>query len=142
MNIKLFTLLLLFCLSNNLVNAQELNETEIIGTWKVVKIQAITNTPFSPQEKAEFEMLKKSFLKSVFHFASNHNFSFDFDIPEMRIKNAYWKYGRSTRTYLIQDWKNKNTKKSLLMEITVKKEGDKVIFLVSESFFELEMRKE
>ncbi|NQX81207.1 MAG: hypothetical protein HRT66_04320 [Flavobacteriaceae bacterium] len=95
-----------------------------------------------PEQKQQMEMLKTAFLESKFIFKDDKNFSFDFKFEEMRIKNGHWKYNDLTKSFIIQEWKDKETEKSKLMEMTAKKDGDKVIFLLSETFFTLEMRKE
>lgn len=142
MYIKLFGLLIFITLCSLRANAQEFTENEIVGTWNVVNVHLVSNNPFPANHKAELEMLKKSFSKAVFYFKFDKNFSFKIDIADMQIKKAYWNYNKLTNSFLVQDWKDKNSKDLLLMEISAKKVGDKMIFLLSESFLELEVRKE
>lgn len=142
MKIKTLALITLLIICKFRASSQDLNEKEIIGTWKVLKIQVEPNNPFSADKKAELEILKSAFLKSVFYFKEDHNFTFNLEIDDLKITKAHWKYEEATKSYLIQEWKDKNLKKPLLMEITTKKIGDKIIFMISESFFELEVRKE
>ncbi|MDD4970618.1 MAG: glycoside hydrolase family 43 C-terminal domain-containing protein [Paludibacter sp.] len=121
--------------------AQQFTENEIIGTWSVLKVQFL-NDKIPNHKKQMIEMLKESFLKSKFIFKADHNFTFDFSFDEMRIKNGHWKYNPTTNTILIQDWKDKEKNHSGLMEIFVKKVGDKILFDISETMLSLEMKNE
>jgi len=87
------------------------------------------------------DMLRNAFLKSKFEFKADGNFSFDFELEEMRIKDGHWKYNELTKSFIIQDWKDKDTDESVLMEIFTKKVDNKILFLLTESFFTLEMKK-
>jgi hypothetical protein len=123
------------------IKAQQFNENEIIGTWTVLKVQFL-NDKISTEKKQMVEMLKESFLKSKFIFKADHNFTFDFSFEEMRIKNGHWKFNPTTNTILIQDWKDKEKNNSGLMEIVMKKVGEKIIFELSETMLSLEMKNE
>jgi hypothetical protein len=138
---RLLLLIAFFALIAFNVNAQNLNEKEIVGTWKVLNVRMLGNEKIPADKKGELAALKKAFLKSVFHFESDKNFSFDFDHPEMQIKKAHWKYKKSTGSYVIQEWKDKDEERSVLMFIVAKKENGKIIFLLEETPFELEMKK-
>ena len=142
MKTKLSKLLFLFTIICFQVNAQDLTEAEIIGTWKVIKIGFMDNNPFPKDQKAKLESIKKAFLKSKFYFKEDKHFSFDIAFEDMEIKKGHWKINKSTKAFVIQEWKDKDTNKSLLMEITAKREGDKIFFLLSETFIALEMFRE
>jgi hypothetical protein len=142
MKTKLFKLLFLFTIVSIRLNAQSLNETEIVGTWKVVNVNVTNDNSFPKDQQAKLASVKKSFLKSTFKFNVDKMFSFDFDFKEMEIKKGHWKINKITKTFIIQEWKDKNTNKSQLMEIAAKKVGDKIIFSLSETFVELEMVKQ
>ncbi|HEY3388758.1 MAG TPA: hypothetical protein VGK38_04245 [Prolixibacteraceae bacterium] len=122
------------------LNGQTLNRTDIIGKWTVIKLNNFTQLP--DKRKQTMEMLRKAFLKSKFEFKADGNFSFDFELEDMKIKDGHWKYNDLTNSYIIQDWKDKDTAKSVLMEIFTKKENNRILFWLAESFFTLEMGKE
>lgn len=140
MNIKIiFGLFLLLRIFGLQVNAQTLNDNDIIGTWTVVKVNNLIELP--EEQKETMEMLKNAFLKSKFEFKPDKNFSFDFEFEDVRIKDCHWKYNDVTKSFIIQEWKDKETDNRKLMEIFTKKEDGKIIFLLSESFITLEMIK-
>ena len=134
-------LLILSLLVTLQINAQTFKENEIVGTWTVLKVQFL-NDKISTEKKQMVEILKESFLKSKFIFKADHNFTFDFSFDEMRIKNGHWKFNPTTNTILIQDWKDKEKNNSGLMEIVMKKVGEKIIFELSETMLSLEMKNE
>ena len=135
--IKITILTLLISLNTY---AQISPEKEIVGTWKVVEVRLLIDK-VQPDQKEKIDMLKKSFLASRFVFKPDKNFSFDFPFKEMQVKNGHWKYSSVTPSYIIQQWKDKDTDAEKLMEIIVKKENGKTLFLIPETFFELEMKK-
>jgi Domain of unknown function (DUF5004) len=141
MKAKLLKLVLLFTIISIRINAQNLNETEIVGSWKVVSVHVANDNLFPKDQKAKLAAVKKSFLKSIFKFNADKMFSFDFDIKEMEIKKGHWKIDKMAKTFIIQEWKDKDTNKSQLMEIAAKKVGDKIVFSIAETFMELEMVK-
>ena len=134
-------LLILSLLVTLQINAQTFKENEIVGTWTVLKVQFL-NDKISTEKKQMVEILKESFLKSKFIFKADHNFTFDFSFDEMRIINGHWKFNPTTNTILIQDWKDKEKNNSGLMEIVMKKVGEKIIFELSETMLSLEMKIE
>ena len=136
--VKVLIIWLLFVVFQ--VNAQNLTQEEIIGTWTVKKVQSLAES--SGENKKIMEMLMDAFLKSKFHFKADYNFTLDFSFDEMKIKNGHWKFNPDTNSIIIQEWKDKDTNKWKLMEIIVKKESDKIIFQLLESFLVLEMKKE
>lgn len=133
----LFTLLALYSIS---VCSQSLTETEIVGTWSVNKVNVLDSNVVKEQ-KDKFTLLKKAFLNSKFVFKADKKFSFDFSYEELRIRDGYWRQDKSTKNFIIQDVKGRDTNKYILMEISAIKEEKKILFLISEVFFELEMKK-
>ena len=134
-------LIFLFITIGLQIRAQQFAENEIIGTWSVLKVQNLSDE--IPNDKKKImEMMKESFLKSKFIFNADHNFTFDFSFNEMRIKNGHWKYNPTNSSILIQDWKDKEKNNSFLMEIFIKKDGEKIIFQLAETMFSLEMKNE
>jgi len=123
------------------MKGQTLTETDLIGTWKIVKVHNLSeNMP--KEEMATLERLKKAFLKAKFVFEADKNFSFDIGENELKINNGHWKINKINGTITIQEWKDKNNSKSILMEILTKRNGTQVKFFISETFFGLEMQKE
>ncbi len=121
-------------------SAQSLTGDEIVGTWKVLEINVLKELP--QEQLAMMAMLKDAFLKAKFTFEENHNFSFDFTFEGMAISEARWTYNEATNSYTIQASQKKANSQKLLMEIITKKEGDKILFYLSESSISLEMKKE
>ena len=60
----------------------------------------------------------------------------------MRIINGHWKFNSNSKSFIIQDWKDRDTNNWKLMEIVPKKEGNKIIFQIHDIFVELIMNKE
>jgi hypothetical protein len=122
------------------INAQSLTENEIIGRWSVVEVKVLTRLPEGIQKT--IDQLKEAFLRSKFEFKNDNSFTFDFELNKMRIQNGHWKYNDNTKSFIIQDWKDKDSGKWKLMEIFTKKEVDKITFQIHDLFIELTMNKE
>ena len=122
------------------LHAQSFTENEIIGTWTVRQINVLTKIP--DEQKKTADMLKAAFLRSKFIFNSDNTFVFEFELEKMQIQNGHWKYNENTKSFIIQDWKDKDTNDWKLMEIVPKKDGDKIIFQLHDIFIELVMNKE
>jgi len=122
------------------INAQSLTENEIIGKWSVVQLNILTKIP--DEQKKTVDRLKEAFLRSTFEFNSDHTFVFDFEIEKMRIQTGFWKYNDYSKSFIIQDWKDRETNNWKLMEIKTRKEGNNVIFELHDVFVELVMNKE
>jgi len=120
--------------------AQSLTEDEIVGRWSVTRINVLTRLP-EGQEKT-IEMQKSAFLRSKFEFMADHSFIFDFELDKMRIQNGHWRYNDYSKSFIIQDWKDKDSNNWKLLEIFTRKEGEKVTFQIHDLFIELEMNKE
>ena len=117
------------------------NKIDIVGKWKVVRVQ-MAAAKLSKEERARFQSVKQSFLKSKFDFAADQHFSFDFALKVMQIKKAHWKFSNNSKSYLIQNWKDRLSNESILMEVMVQERDDKIYFLVSETPFILQVEKE
>ena len=122
------------------ISAQSLTENEIIGKWSVVQIHVLTKIP--DEQKKTVDRLKDAFLRSTFEFNSDHTFVFDFEIEKMRIQTGSWKYDDYSKSFIIQDWKDRETNNWKLMEINTRKTDNKVIFELHDVFVELVMNKE
>jgi hypothetical protein len=132
-------ILLVISLSLQL-HAQSFSSEDIIGTWTVRQINVLTKIP--DEQKKTVDLLKAAFLRSKFIFNSDNSFVFDFELEKMQIQNGHWKYNDYTKSFIIQDWKDKDTNDFNLMEIVPKKEGNKIIFQLHNIFIDLEMNKE
>lgn len=137
MKIKIFFSIILFTIN---VNAQQLNDTSIIGTWKVTQILFPKNA--NSEQKEQLKLLEQSFLNSNFIFKVDKHFDFNFDFNDMAIKNGHWKFDKKKEKIIIQEWKDRNTNKFLLMEINLVFEESKIYFALTETPFLLEMIKE
>lgn len=121
-------------------DAQSLTETEIVGSWSVSKVNVLDSNVVKEQ-KDQFNLLKEAFLKSKFIFKADHKFLFDFSYEEMKVKDGYWRQDKSTNNFIIHDWVDKDTKKYVLMDISANKEGNRILFYISQIPFELEVKK-
>ncbi len=136
---KIILLFLIVGVFGSKISAQSLVGDEIVGTWKVLKINVLKELP--PEQLQLMAMLKNAFLKAKFTFEENQNFSFDFQLQGMAISNAKWNFNKDNNSYTIQASNEKNNNK-MLMEIITKKEADKILFFLSESSVSLEMQRE
>ena len=140
MKTKLFLLFYILAIITLSTKAQSMTESEILGVWKVAKIHILNKIP--PEQKQTLELVTKAFLNSNFNFKKDKNFSFNIEFNEIKLKNKHWKLDKLTQSFIVQDWKDKDKYKSKLMEITTRKDGNKILFNIVESFLELEMIKE
>ena len=122
------------------VSAQPLTDADIVGIWTVKKVNILIE--LSDEQKQKMKILENAFLNSRFVFEADQNFSFHFEIADMEIQNSHWKYNDLSKSFIIQEWKNKETNKGKLMVIKAKKEGEKLLFFIDESNLVLEMEKE
>lgn len=121
-------------------DAQSLTAIEIVGSWSVSKVNVLDSNVVKEQ-KDQFNLLKEAFLKSKFTFKPDHRFLFDFSYEEMKVKDGYWRQDKSTNNFIIHDWVDKDTKNYVLMEVSANKEGNRILFYVSQIPFELEVKK-
>ena len=122
------------------LRAQSVTENEIVGTWSVTQINVLTRLP--EDQNKTIETLKAAFLRSKFIFNEDNSFVFDFELDKMRIQNGHWKYNDQKKSFIIQDWKDKDTNNWKLMEIVPKKEGTKIIFQLHDIYVDLVMNKD
>src|SRR5262245_16193526 len=128
---KTLILVLLFAGTNFLTKGQKITKEEITGTWKVLNIEA-PMTEISPEQQAKLDLVKDEFLKSKFIFKENGKFILDIDIEDLKqmMKNTHWRFNHSKSAVIIQEWKYKDKEKPSVMIIEVKKEGEKIFFLL------------
>jgi len=122
------------------LRAQSFSEKDIVGTWSVTQINVLTRLP--EEQNKTIETLKAAFMRSKFIFNEDNSFVFDFELDKMRIQNGHWKYNNQNKSFIIQDWKDKDTNNWKLMEIVPKKEGTKIIFQLHDIYVDLVMNKD
>jgi len=132
----IFILSLLFTFN---LNAQSTLTVDIIGKWEVNEVQFLEE--LTDQQQVQMEMLKEAFLKSTFEFKADHNFTFLFEFEDMKIEQAHWKYDKYKNKYVIQEWQDKDSDSTKLMNITIKQENGKTSFLLDETPIILEVVK-
>ena len=137
---KTISYLILFLMPALHLMAQSFTENDIVGTWSVTQINVLTRLP--EDQNKTIETLKAAFLRSKFIFNADYSFVFDFELDKMRIQNGHWKFNDQNKSYIIQDWKDKDTNNWKLMEIVPKKEGDKIIFQLHSIYIDLVMNKD
>lgn len=136
-------LILIACLflSVNLAHAQTMTDNNLAGKW-YVRTAAISNLELSEEQKLLMNFLQQAMLKSSFEFKKDYNFSFNIEMGDMSMTNVHWKLNPKTQVVSIQEWKDKNEEKSLLMEIQIQQKDGKVFFkLADEINFILEVYK-
>ncbi|MEO8148630.1 MAG: DUF5004 domain-containing protein [Bacteroidia bacterium] len=138
---KLFITAWLLILVTFKSGAQLNNNMNITGNWSVVKV-IIADEGLTTSEKKKLSALENMFLKTKYHFGNDNKFSYDTGDPDMKIKNGHWKVESGKCTYIIQDWKDRNTNNSVLMEIDVKRENGKIYFKLSETPLMFEVKKD
>lgn len=136
----LFLQMLTFLLIAVPAKSQNIMDSDLVGTWGVTNFKLLS-TGFSKEEITKAGTLKKSFLQAHFKFKADKHFSFDFDAADFKIQNARWKYNPNTKSAIIHEWKDGNAIKSILMELYIKRQDGKFIFLLSETPFILEVEK-
>lgn len=132
-------LFILFC---SVSFGQEINEAELIGTWKIVNIDG--DFPQMPEEEQKkMDALKDAFKNATFDFKKDNYFNFNIDFIEIgeMMNNVHWKFNSGKSEIIIQDWKNKDTDNYHLMDIIVSKRNGKTFFIMTESPFILEVTK-
>lgn len=143
--IRILILFLAIAVCHYKAAGQAITENELSGNWKVVNV--ITSKV--PKSKvAEVEKQKNAFLQSTFKFNPDKFFTLSFEnesedpeIEKMEIYGAHWKLESSPGIVFIEKWNEKDSDKFDLMEIKIKKEDDKIFFLISDTFFRLEVQK-
>jgi hypothetical protein len=136
-------IILILILFSSISYGQTLNKQNIIGIWKVEKI--IGDFPKMPAEQQKkMDDLKSAFMKSTFEFKENNRFNFNIEfmkeLDEM-MKNVHWKLNSNKTEIIIQEWKDKDTDNYQLMGIQISKRNGEIYFVMTESPFILEMKK-
>jgi hypothetical protein len=134
---KKYIIVLTFFLISNIISSQTIKKEDIYGTWQVEKNLTKTTDP-------KFKDLIDGFKSSTFKFEQNGNFelyspnkSKVFLMTLEMIKNKKWKFDDSRQLIKIGSEKDYYS----LMGIYVNKNSGKIIFKISESEFQFEMKK-
>jgi len=136
---KTFVLFFIIGLLGAKLSAQSFEKNEIIGDWTVSKINIVGE--LTAEQLQMMQLFENAFLSSKFKFDANQSFVFDFVVKEMAISNGHWKYEKSTESFIIQKWEDKDSDQKVLMKFKVKKKDGKIIFTLLELPFTLEMKK-
>lgn len=113
------------------VKAQSLIETDLPGSWKVLSIVRMElEGEISPKaNKKEIETFKNELRRSTFMFNSGQIFSYDINVPELRVKRGRWRYDPAKKAVIVTEWTDK---RSVIMTLfPVRKEG-KIYFIMDE----------
>lgn len=121
--------------------AQNIKEKELIGTWKTSEV---TMAPLSDDLSDKVEAFKQIFINSTFIFKEDHSFYLTSQIEEMgnMFSNKYWFINKKKKLLMIIDHKDVGTTSRGLLEITVKKEDNNLIFTIEETPLKLTMVKQ
>lgn len=120
--------------------AQFLTENELTGKWKVINANFLI-PDVREEQKANLKLIKEAFLKSTFDFGVGHLFSLTISIPELAVNKGNWTTDNTTNTTKITEVNSITGNNNLLMELSASKESNKIIFLISEMFLQLEVKK-
>ena len=137
------SIIIILILISSISYGQTLNEKNIVGTWKAENI--IVDFPQMPAEQQKImDDLKSAFMKSSFEFKEDNKFNLNIEfmkeLDEM-MKNVHWKLNSNNTEIIIQEWKDKDTDKYHLMGIQISERNGKIYFVMTESPFVLEMKK-
>ena len=121
--------------------AQNIKEKELIGTWKTSEV---ISAPLSDDLLDKLETFKQIFINSTFVFKEDHSFYLSSQVEEMSnmFSNKYWYINKKKKLLMIIDPKDVGTSSRGLIEITVKKEDDNLIFIIEETPLKLTMVKQ
>ena len=134
----LIPFIILFIITNSF--GQNISETDLIGTWKVKSMS--NSIKLTKDEEKQMQALKTAFTKSRFEFKADKHCNFIIEIKDIEIKNGHWKFNKNKNGVVIQEWKDRNLKNSILLEIEIVKKDNQVFFLIAETPIKLEMIKE
>lgn len=121
--------------------AQNIKEKELIGAWKTSEV---ISAPLSDDLLDKLETFKQIFINSTFVFKEDHSFYLSSQVEEMSnmFSNKYWYINKKKKLLMIIDPKDVGTSSRGLIEITVKKEDDNLIFIIEETPLKLTMVKQ
>lgn len=130
-------LLILTIFSASLSFSQSIEESELIGLWKVVNIEGTIQ--IKEDQKGMLDSVMTAFNESTFEFESDKNFTLDIDFIgiEDMMRKVHWEYFPEESLIIIENWNMKDN----LMLIKVEKKNDKVFFKLTETLLILEVEK-
>lgn len=136
MKLKLFYT---FLLLTTLVFGQNINDKDLVGTWKTEHIRIVeTNEAFDDKIPA----LKSIFTNSTFTFKADHNFQISSNMAEMdeMFSNKYWTIDNQRK--IVRIIENKEDNNGNLMEITITKLDQGLLMKLRDTPLELTMKKQ
>ena len=135
-----WALLMEVFLAPSLLQAQDINATELLGKWSVTNIRhddaELTREGF--KDLGKLKMIEDKFRTSVFDFKKGNHFRFQFPDKEMKIDDGYWSLSPDHKTVNIYEWKDR---KSLLMRIFVSQISSLITFRLDETPFSCDVVK-
>jgi hypothetical protein len=117
----------------------------LYGTWKVTTSLVMPEFADSiKRENSESDscQLARIFIGAKFEIRKDHRFTLQ--IKDMILPYGYWQYDRSTATFAIKSWKDKNKKsarKNNYMKFVVTGNDGKIYFAIEDFYYKLEVVK-
>jgi hypothetical protein len=104
-----------------------------IGTWNIKNLEIPTVKGMEVDESAQ-KQLERALVGSVFTILEDHSCSLKsaFEVNEFDIKKGYWIYDPTAKKMLICDYKDRDEMRPLLLEFTIKQDGNKTFFVLVE----------
>lgn len=136
---KKIALIILLLIGSANTYAQNVAETDLIGTWKVKKATALKDA-----DKPETMELVSGFQKATYTFNADHSFIFDtksnskmmLQLVKMFQKNQ-WIFDKKKKQIKVGFKKEGYSNISFI----VKQDGKKIIFLIEDAQIEMLMKK-
>ncbi len=104
-----------------------------IGTWSIKNLEIPTLKGAEVDESSK-KQLERALVGSVFNIMEDHSCSLKsaFEVNEFDIKKGYWIYDPMTKRMRICDFKDREDVQPLLLEFTVKQDGNDTYFVLVE----------
>lgn len=132
-------LLIVFLMTFVTVNSQTIDETFIIGKWKVKKATALKDA-----DKAETKELVNGFQKATYTFNADHTFAFEtkssskmMEQLEKLFKNNQWIFDKKKKQIKVGLKKEGYSNMTFIVSVKEKK----IIFVIEDAQIELVMKK-
>ena len=122
------------------LHGQSKKEAEIIGQWVVTALKTPLPAPVTNKER--MTAFEDALLKSKFTFSENKNFTLHTDLPEFNLKNVHWKMDTLNNVISIQEWKDKDKVRALLLGIKVTEDKDGKIFELLETPYLMRVKRQ
>jgi hypothetical protein len=104
-----------------------------IGTWSIQNLE-IPSVKGMDVEESSQKQLERALVGSVFKISEDHSCSLKsaFEVNDFDIKKGYWIYDPTAKKMLICDFKDRDEMRPLLLEFTVKQDGNNTFFVLVE----------